>query len=300
MKLFIEKPKRFFAFGCSFTSYMWPTWADFVALELGPEVQYYNFARSGAGNQYISNMIAQADAKFNFDKNDLVMVCWTNVCREDRMFVNDQNTPEWAVPGNLTTQHVYDKEWLDRFASCRDWFFIRDFASIHLTTGLLNKTNSHQLSMVDIHKTWDQYMSADNPDAEDNLGSLAFPASTQKILPSIYKILWDDKLGTKLKKDMKRIHPAYMDYHPTPDEHYLLLKKLFKKQKWSKTTDYTANIVSMEFISMMKSLYKKNKVKKMTTPYKILEKEGWDADIVNKLRDMETTYFVRTGARLYR
>ena len=51
---------------------------------------------------------------------------------------------------------------------------------------------------------------------------------------------------------------------------------------------------------MMKSLYKKNKVKKMTTPYKILEKEGWDADIVNKLRDMETTYFVRTGARLYR
>lgn len=298
MKLYNEPPKRFFAFGCSFTQYGWPTWADFVALEAGPGTEYYNFGRSGAGNQYIANTIAQADSKYNFTKDDLVMVCWSNVHREDRIFYNEQETPAWTVPGNLTTQEFYDQEWLDKFGTCPDWFFMRDFASIHLVTGFLNKTNSHQLSMVDIHNTWDQYLANDNPITEKNIGSIAFPAEKQKILPSFYKTLWNNKLGNKLKNDMKRIHPCYADYHPTPDEHFLYLKKIFKKHKWSKSTALTEKVLMIEFVQYMKKLYKNNNIQKVTTPYDVFQIEG-DTDLLNNLQNLPSKYFIQSKTHLF-
>lgn len=300
-KLYQCEPERFFAFGCSFTQYNWPTWADFVAIDLGPSVQYYNFGKQGAGNQYIANTIAQADAKYNFTKNDLVMVCWTNVLREDRMYNDgndEKNTPTWIAPGNLTTQTVYDKKWLDRFGTCKDWFYIRDFASIHLVTALLEKTNSHQLSMVDIHTTWDQYINSDSSEILCNIGSEAFPSSTQKIMPSIYKTLWNNNLSLKLKNDMKRINLYYADYHPTPDEHFQLLKKLFKNHKWAKTTELTAKTIKLEFIHLMKELYKKHNPKKVTIPYELFAIEG-DTGITKNIKELQRRYFVQQPSTIF-
>ena len=42
---------RFFAFGCSFTSYYWPTWADIIGQEFSD--RYYNLAMCGAGNEFM-------------------------------------------------------------------------------------------------------------------------------------------------------------------------------------------------------------------------------------------------------
>lgn len=41
---------RLFTFGCSFTNYMWPTWADILAIEFD---SYRNWGRIGAGNHFI-------------------------------------------------------------------------------------------------------------------------------------------------------------------------------------------------------------------------------------------------------
>jgi len=270
-KLFDNHPKRFFAFGCSFTSYGWPTWADIVSIELGPATTYYNFGRSGAGNQYIANMIAQADAKYNFDQDDLVMVCWTNVAREDRMFVQDDNNSHWVVPGNLANQDIYDREWLDKFGSCTDYFYLRDFASIHLVTGLLKKTVSHQMSMLDMHSNWDQYIDNDVAVDEKSKGTIAFPKNSQKILPSFYKVLWNNKLKTKLLNDMKHIHRYYQDTHPTPIEHWQYLQKVFKKHKWSKTTERTAKTMQLEFTRIIKTMYDELDIKQPTLPFQVKE-----------------------------
>ena len=49
-----KKYKRFFAFGCSFTNYYWPTWADII----GQDSNFYeNWAQPGAGNHFIFNSI---------------------------------------------------------------------------------------------------------------------------------------------------------------------------------------------------------------------------------------------------
>ena len=70
--LYKNKPKRLFTFGCSFTEWIWATWANILAYEL--DVPFYNFGKPGAGNYYIANQISQADAIFNFTKDDLVIV----------------------------------------------------------------------------------------------------------------------------------------------------------------------------------------------------------------------------------
>ena len=49
-----SKYKRLFVFGCSFTQYRWPTWADIIAKD-NPHLEYFNTANSGAGNLYIFN-----------------------------------------------------------------------------------------------------------------------------------------------------------------------------------------------------------------------------------------------------
>ena len=112
MKMLITlEPKRIFTFGCSFTNYLWSTWANILGYEFR-EAEFYNFGKSGAGNQYIFNTLMQADAAYDFTHEDLIIVQWTNVSREDRYFhagaeiLNSTETSHgaWSTPGNIYSQ----------------------------------------------------------------------------------------------------------------------------------------------------------------------------------------------------
>jgi hypothetical protein len=63
-----SKYKRLFTFGCSFTRYLWPTWADILA----EDIPYYeNWGCGGAGNLYISNAIMEAHNRHTLTKDYL-------------------------------------------------------------------------------------------------------------------------------------------------------------------------------------------------------------------------------------
>ena len=47
-----KKYKRVFAFGCSFTCYRWPTWADLIGKQC-EGAEFRNYGKSGAGNLFI-------------------------------------------------------------------------------------------------------------------------------------------------------------------------------------------------------------------------------------------------------
>ena len=74
--------KRIFAFGCSMTRYRWPTWADIYASD--KTTQFYNYAHSGAGNQFIANQIVETCKRFNWNDDDLILIMWSSITREDR------------------------------------------------------------------------------------------------------------------------------------------------------------------------------------------------------------------------
>jgi len=107
--------KRFFAFGCSYTSYSWPTWADLVGIE-------YEFARnwgiSGIGNRAIAERIAEANTAYEFGPDDVVVVQWSSHLRNDwwHQFSLPERQAGWKTAGsifNYINQKLYDKKWID-------------------------------------------------------------------------------------------------------------------------------------------------------------------------------------------
>lgn len=223
IKLYENKPKRLFTFGCSFTDYRWATWANILAYEL--DIPFFNFGKSGAGNYFMANQVAQADARFNFTKDDLVIVCWTNVSREDRWTSKNG----WITPGNIYTQNEYDNKFVKDWANDTH-FALRDFSMIKLVDELLlHKTQYHHLQMLDLANKVNQWEDNDNDFDTREITALkqTFKPVLNKLLPSYYDVLWKGNIDRKWKKDWKTIHKNFSDGHPTIAEHFEYLQKTF-------------------------------------------------------------------------
>ena len=72
--------KRLFAFGCSFTNYAWPSYADFLGYAFD---KYENWGFPGFGNRAIAERVAECHAKNSLCKEDTVLVQWTSHTRND-------------------------------------------------------------------------------------------------------------------------------------------------------------------------------------------------------------------------
>lgn len=245
-KLIHNTPQRIFTFGCSFTGYQWGTWANILGVEF-PEAEFRNFGRSGAGNQYIHNMIMQADNIYNFDHNDLVIVQWTNVCREDRYLPEKDG---WLVPGNIFSQGAYDEQFIENYFS-EFGSYVRDFALIKSAHQLLkHRTNHHMIKMLDFEFS-NQWDLKKNPNLNLKTLTEMYDESLRQILPSFYSTLWNNNLEAKIAKDRKIVHKIFQDGHPTPLEHYDYLKNVFKHD-WSDNTDQVVGATQKTWIKLMK------------------------------------------------
>lgn len=140
MNLNFEKYKRVFAFGCSFTSYLWPTWADIIANEC-VNAKFYNLGRSASGNLTISCKIAEAQNIFHFNEDDLVMVLWSGYTREDRWFEG-----KWLVGGNVFSNDLYDDKFRKNFADPLG-YLVRDLALIYNTQQMVKSLPCDFLEM---------------------------------------------------------------------------------------------------------------------------------------------------------
>lgn len=83
---------RFFAYGCSFTKYYYPTWADII---ISDTKEGYNCGRLGSGNQLIANRIWETNAVKKFNSDDTIIIMWSNFFREDT-YKNG-----WETKGNI-------------------------------------------------------------------------------------------------------------------------------------------------------------------------------------------------------
>lgn len=105
---------RFFSFGCSYTKYIWPTWADIIADDL--RIDHYNYARPGLGNVGIQSEIIKADLEKKFKQDDLIIIMWSHWNREDRFI-----SGKWQSHGNIFNNHYYDQTFIDKY-----WSFDND------------------------------------------------------------------------------------------------------------------------------------------------------------------------------
>ena len=213
------KHKRIFCFGCSFTEYIMPTWADILKLHFeNTSTEVYNFGRSGAGNYYIFNTIVEKSLEYNFTKDDLILIQWSGIFREDRF--KDGN---WYTPGNIVTQPAYSKSAVDKWFFDEEGMLKRDCSYIHVMQKMLECDNLdyEMFSMDGIERQLDHHPSSKQYRLFSKLTSL-YHDTLKKIHPSMYKILWNNAPYQK----KTNLNPK--ELHPLPTEHLSYLEKVFQ------------------------------------------------------------------------
>jgi len=224
---------RLFTFGCSFTNYSWPTWADFFGLEFD---YFENWGVPGIGNVAIANRVSECFIKNNITEDDTVVIQWTGHLRNDYHLFRDNNSRDlsnnWKTMGSMfgyTNTNLYNKKWIDNFFD-EESYIMLSLNAIHLTTQLVKSTNCKwkMTSMGEFSK-----LGTDSPINPLNYNEQ--PLSTdcnlwdnKKFLP--YKKMWDDKnwitpIGTYCWKDIDLFYTwltgpkqvKWTDPHPAPE-----------------------------------------------------------------------------------
>lgn len=103
--------KRIFVFGCSWTNYQWPTWADII--RYSTDIPVENWGASGIGNVGIMHRMIECDLVNHFNEDDLIIVQWTSWTREDRVIQGDN----WLTTGNVFNNRHYDKKFIEKYWS---------------------------------------------------------------------------------------------------------------------------------------------------------------------------------------
>jgi hypothetical protein len=215
--------QRLFVFGCSFTKWQYPTWADILATSM-PNIPYYNYGCAGAGNQFIFTKLQEADIQHTFTANDLVIVQWTNIRREDRF---DEKTAMWLTPGNIYTQTIYSPDYVEQYVNDTH-SAIRDYTCVYASLQMLKqKTNFKFFQMTDIFEKVDQWEDAITCESLDTIQKFYRPAVGEFLSESFYSILWNNNISEKIEKTHEQVHPNYHDYHPTIKEHCVFLQAVF-------------------------------------------------------------------------
>lgn len=216
MNLNFQKYKRIFAFGCSFTGYAWPTWADLISFE-NTNAEYYNYGKAGMGNVGIACRISEANNTYSFNENDLVMVMWSTYCREDRWIDG-----KWLSLGNVYNSE-YTEEWLKKYADPFG-YLVRDHAIINMANTFIKSLPCDNLILRSVPLT---YTEVNFDVAEEQNIKLKTTYKNYDDLPKplyVYLNGWDSVKQTSFLDDSTTKSFLRHDNHPRTTDYrdYLL------------------------------------------------------------------------------
>jgi len=117
---------KLFTFGCSFTKYQWPTWADLLAENYTTHIQH---GSPGVGNFHIYFRVMQEVSMGNICPEDTVVIMWTSILRYDLFIHDPAGSGKWKSQGNILNGD-YNQECIDKFFDPVG-FYKRDVSLIH-------------------------------------------------------------------------------------------------------------------------------------------------------------------------
>lgn len=206
-----KKYKRVFIFGCSFTAYeMWPGWAEILCLEM-PDAEKFNYGKQGGGNLFISSMVAYANQKHKFNKDDLILLMWSTHCREDRY-----KETRWVTPGNIFTQNEISADFVKEWA-CVKGYLVRDLSLMSLTKSYIENLpcDAVMLRAVDPDSDERMYMGPGHlDDVIDFYRDIVFDTA-----PTLHSFVNDGRGGWINGHHYYQGNNTKMfsDYHPNPE-----------------------------------------------------------------------------------
>lgn len=253
----IKKYDRIFAFGCSFTNYYWPTWADIIAHE-NPTADYNNRAMPGAGNSFILAHLSQAIRYYNIGPNDLVTVMWSTFYRHDAY-----RKMKWFTPGNIYSQNDIPHSVLLEYLDDTRGFAIRDFAIIDTATRMLQSAEFDSFTMWGVSPLLQNYYGlSQHPECELEWKDveLLYKDLDNDILPDLLGTGCDGHWAETFtfKNDDGGDH---IDYHPKTTKYAEYLEKIGiqltdSTKQWAKECDeFTASIVNQDELNYLHKWY---------------------------------------------
>lgn len=239
------KYKRIFTFGCSFTKWAYPTWADYLVQDFKNKgLQGFNFGHGGAGNLYIFTKIMEANQVYKFTEEDLVITCWTSMHREDRYADG-----HWHTPGNIYHQSIYTNSFVKQWADLK-FYYLRDVALITAAKLALKNigTNQFNFSM----NSFEQNNTSDplSIDADCNRILNAYGDDIKMDFPSMMEYLslvdrseeaFEKRPSVKFSKDHSL--GEHKEWHPFPIEHFKYLREVILPNINLKLDNSTLNYV---------------------------------------------------------
>jgi len=186
--------KRLFTFGCSFTNYHWPTWADIVSQDYD---YYENWGRGGAGNKFIYFSLVECHQRNCITTDDTVIIMWSSQAREDK-FLNN----EWYTPGTVYSS-AYTNDFISNFTDTTG-YLLDTVTYIQSSNHLLDSIGCEKyfLSMLPMYISSDWFSTLTqklNPDVSTKILKLYAP-TLQQIKPSIYETVFKSDWHSKDKK----------------------------------------------------------------------------------------------------
>lgn len=208
-----EKYKRVFAFGCSYTSYCYPTWANLISNET-INAKFYNFAVPGLGNLAISSKIAEANSRYTFCDTDLILVMYTVMFREDRYIGSN-----WVAAGNIFSEYVpfYDRDFVRKYCDPIG-YLIRDMSLLELSSKYIESLpcDSILLKAADLVDQCD--IVKDNDPLTCNDITKVYKSLLDKFPISMKEYLFPN--GWEARSKRKYFNKIIDDNHPTTLDYY--------------------------------------------------------------------------------
>lgn len=218
----LKKYKRHFSFGCSFTNYYWPTWADIIAHEM-PDAGYINTAKPGAGNSYILAKLSQAIRYYNIGEDDLVTIMWTTMYRQD-----SYRNRAWETPGNIFSQGDIPMEIVHQYLDDTVGFAIRDYAIIDTATKMVESQSFDSVMMWGVDpEQQDYYGLSMVPEAQNDWRGLQvfYKDLNSLILPSLLEVGCGGQWGQTFSFENHE-GDMQVDYHPNTETYFNYLANI--------------------------------------------------------------------------
>lgn len=226
---------RLFTFGCSFTGYVWPTWADILGKDKKYNI-YQNWGRLGAGNRFILLGLIECIQRNKIDKTDTVAIMWTSTGREDR-YIKGQ----WYTPGSIYSSN-YPDEYIKNFTDPTG-FYLDTVTYIQAAKNMLDSLGCkyYFFSITPLSKINDSivtqrklsWLTDSNTKTEVQLNKL-YKEALELIQPSVYEIIFNNDWNSRNQKLIPR------DVQNQKN----ILEKSYKQNagnSWPKFEDYFNN-----------------------------------------------------------
>lgn len=134
--------RRLFTFGCSFTGYFYPTWADLLSADYD---SFENWGLIGTGTRAALERLSECHARHHFTSDDTVIVQWSLHNRHD--YWNPASTLRpypisWKTAGNIFSHDNRDV-FSDTWVNCFYWepaYVMHSLNHMILAQGFLEST----------------------------------------------------------------------------------------------------------------------------------------------------------------